>query len=429
MRKRTEAREMALKILYSWDIAKEDIRECRRKFWENNAASDGSVVEFSDKLVYGIESRCKELDGIIAKHAINWKIDRMATIDRNILRIATYELLYMPEVPPKVAINEAIEIAKKYGDKDSGKFVNGILDNINKTEKRGVPSEEKADPVPGYTADLHVHTTFSDGMFSPGEVVKTANGLGLSAIAVTDHDCVEGISPTMEAASGTGLEVIPGVEISAAIADREIHILGYFIDWNSASLRDKLEVLKKNRVKRMSKMVQLLAEKGIALDENEVLRMAIDGTVGRVHLASVMKDKGIVKDMDEAFRKYIGDRGCCFVRHERLEYTLAIKMIRDAGGVPVLGHPGLSKVDAHIHDIISAGIRGIEVYHTNHTDADKMKYSKLVEEKGLIATGGSDCHGMKKGKILMGDVRVGRDTVEILRKEAEKIRNENLNVK
>jgi len=137
MRKRTRSREIALLILYARDIAKDPVDECRRKFWENDAREEDSVVEFSDFLVFGVESNLDKIDGIITKYATNWKMARMATIDRNVLRIASFELLYAPDVPPKVAMNEAIELAKKYGDKDSGKFVNGILDKINKAERDG----------------------------------------------------------------------------------------------------------------------------------------------------------------------------------------------------------------------------------------------------------------------------------------------------
>jgi N utilization substance protein B len=134
MRKRTLSREVALKILYAWDVTKDSVKECNTMFWENNAV-DEKVKEFSDFLVFGVETNQKKLDGTITKHATNWKLDRMATIDRNILRIASFELLFASDIPPKVAINEAIEMAKKYGDKDRGNFVNGILDKINKTER------------------------------------------------------------------------------------------------------------------------------------------------------------------------------------------------------------------------------------------------------------------------------------------------------
>jgi len=134
MRKRTKSREIALQILYAWEITKESVEECRRKFWENNKSVEKSVVEFADFIIFGVEANQEKVDMIITRCATNWKLERMATIDRNVLRIASFELLFAPEIPPKVAINEAIEMAKKYGDKDSGKFVNGILDKIKKDE-------------------------------------------------------------------------------------------------------------------------------------------------------------------------------------------------------------------------------------------------------------------------------------------------------
>ena len=140
MRKRTFAREVAMKILYASEITKESIEECFRAFWKTQEKVDEAVKKFSDFLVFGFAKNQKEIDEIISKHAANWKLDRMATVDRNILRLASFELLYTDEIPPKVAINEAIDVAKKYGDKDSGKFVNGILDKISKTEKSKVSS-------------------------------------------------------------------------------------------------------------------------------------------------------------------------------------------------------------------------------------------------------------------------------------------------
>jgi N utilization substance protein B len=135
MRKRTLSRETALKILYASEISREPVEECFRKFWENDKTEDEAVKEFSGFLVFGVKANREVLDQMIIKYAANWKLERMAATDRNIMRIASFELLYTSEIPPKVAINEAIEIAKRYGNEDSGKFVNGILDKINKTER------------------------------------------------------------------------------------------------------------------------------------------------------------------------------------------------------------------------------------------------------------------------------------------------------
>ena len=137
MRKRTKAREYALQILYAVDITKDDARDCVRRFWEGSEESSGEVKKFAADLVLGVSDNKKEIDRMIAKYATNWQLDRMAVIDRNVLRFAAYELLYVKDIPPKVSINEAIDIAKKFGGPDSGKFVNGVLDKINKTECKG----------------------------------------------------------------------------------------------------------------------------------------------------------------------------------------------------------------------------------------------------------------------------------------------------
>jgi len=136
MRKRTKARECALKILYAIEITKDDTKKCIATFWENADDPESKVKDFADSLVFGVIANKDVIDGLISKYATNWQLKRMAAIDRNVLRAAVYELLFFADIPPKVAINEAIELAKKYGDKDSGKFVNGVLDKINKTESR-----------------------------------------------------------------------------------------------------------------------------------------------------------------------------------------------------------------------------------------------------------------------------------------------------
>lgn len=136
MRKRTKAREYALQMLYAVDITKDEPEKCIERFWEGGDESSDQVKDFANELVLGVADKKKEIDGLISKHATNWQIDRMAVIDRNVLRLATYELIFMEDIPPKVSINEAIDIAKKFGGNDSGKFVNGVLDKINKTESR-----------------------------------------------------------------------------------------------------------------------------------------------------------------------------------------------------------------------------------------------------------------------------------------------------
>jgi len=273
-------------------------------------------------------------------------------------------------------------------------------------------------------ADLHIHTTFSDGMYTPEEVVRTAVELGFKAIAITDHDCIDGIPRALEAARETDLELVPGIEISTAIGDMEIHMLGYFIDWKDPDLVSRLDRMKENREKRMREIINNLRANGLNISEEDVFSPAAVGTIGRLHLANVMADLGIVKTPKEAFTRYIGDGMPCSVKHKRLEYTRAIDMIKGAGGVPVVGHPGIADIDRYIPDLVDAGVRGVEVYHTEHSRSDNEKYLKVAEKYSLIVTGGSDCHGMKKGRILMGGIKVDLDVIAKLKDEAARIRSE-----
>jgi predicted metal-dependent phosphoesterase TrpH len=271
--------------------------------------------------------------------------------------------------------------------------------------------------------DLHVHTMYSDGTYTPEEVIQKAAELNLKAVAITDHDCVDGISPAIDASKGTGIEVVPGIEISAVKDDVEIHVLGYFIDWQSAPLTELLNKIRVNRVERMRKMVGLLRDAGMDINVDKVFESAPEGTIGRLHLARIMDEEGLVSDTKEAFDKYIGNGKPCHVPHERLDYTRAIDIIKKAGGVPVLAHPGTMGEDEFLPDYVKAGMRGIEVYHSDHETPESEKYLKKAREFGLIVTGGSDCHGTRKGKVLIGKVMLGYEVVEELREEAKKIRN------
>jgi len=275
-------------------------------------------------------------------------------------------------------------------------------------------------------ADLHVHTDRSDGIFSPRKVVEKAVEIGLGAIALTDHDSVDAIGMSIEAAEGQDIEIIPGVEISATKGEGEVHILGYFVDPRDRAFLDFLSVQKRSRVERMEQMLALLASSGITVPKEKVFSAEAGGTVGRLHLARIMAEERLVGDVYEAFDRYIGDGKPCYVGHKKPSHIEAVSIIKDAGGVPVLAHPGGSVKDEALMDHVEAGVMGIEVYHTKHSPADSAKYLAFAEEHGLIATGGSDCHGdTRKGKILLGKVRVGKETVEALRAASEKVKEAN----
>lgn len=275
----------------------------------------------------------------------------------------------------------------------------------------------------GY-ADLHVHTTYSDGMLTPEEVVGKALDLNLKAIAITDHDCIEGIEPAIKAAKGTSLEIVPGVEVSAAVEDKEIHLLGYFIDWKSSPIVDTLTGMKTNRVERMEKILSLLKEQGLEISEEKVFGTLKEGTVGRLHLARIMVEEGKVRNIQEAFDKYIGDGKPCHIKHKRLDFSKAIKMIRRSGGVPVIAHPGTMGSDKYFPVYIEKGLRGVEAFHSKHNFVVNNKYVRLAKKYGLLITGGSDCHGMGPGRILIGKTTVSCETLDELREEAERIKAE-----
>lgn len=273
-------------------------------------------------------------------------------------------------------------------------------------------------------ADLHVHTFYSDSTFSPEEVVSCAKGKGLDAIAICDHDSIDGIEPCIKAGDIAGVEIVPGIELTVEKSDAEIHILGYFVDWQAEWFQKKLKVIQTHRIDRIHKMVDKLNDAGFNMTADDVFKLAGKGSVGRLHLAQAMMNTGKVRTFREVFEKYIGFLKPCYVANIKFSPREAIGMLLKAGGVPVLAHPDVSGKDEYIPELIECGLRGIEVYHTEHKASITKHYEKLAAEHNLLMTGGSDCHGMGKGRVLMGGVRVAYELVEKLKAESEKIRSE-----
>lgn len=273
-------------------------------------------------------------------------------------------------------------------------------------------------------ADLHIHTDFSDSTFSPEEVAAHAGEKGLSAIAICDHDCVDGIEPCEKAASPLGIEVISGIELTVEKEDAEIHILGYFIDRKVEWFQNRLKAMRESRISRVYEMVEKLNALGINVKVEDVFRLAGRGSVGRLHLAQAMLKTGKVKSFREVFGKYIGFQKPCYVPHVKFSPQEAIEFILKDGGVPVLAHPGIMNKDEYIPELVGYGLKGIEAYHTDHSSGVVKHYEELAEEYGLLTTGGSDCHGMGKGRVLIGTVRIPYELVEKLKRQAGKIRDE-----
>ncbi|MBN1871946.1 MAG: PHP domain-containing protein [Candidatus Omnitrophica bacterium] len=270
--------------------------------------------------------------------------------------------------------------------------------------------------------DLHVHTHHSDSTLTPKQVVDLAHKKGFSAIAITDHDCIDGIEPSKEAGKKCGLEIVPGVELTAEIDNMEMHILGYFVDWKNKWFVDKLEEMRLARVNRIYEMCRCLKGRSLEVDAEKVMHLSGPGSVGRLHLAIVMYNEGYVSTINEAFRKYIGNNSPCYVKKFKLSPREAIDIILSMGGVPVLAHPHIMGRDDLIPELVSYGMKGIEAYHTDHPHSVILHYEDVALEHGLIATGGSDCHGMGKGNILIGRIKIPYAVVERLKEEARNIR-------
>lgn len=271
-------------------------------------------------------------------------------------------------------------------------------------------------------ADLHVHTYFSDGTFSPEEVVSAALERDISCIGICDHDSVEGVGPASEFAKKNPIEIIPGVELTALKQGKEIHILGYFISWKEKWLAEIFKKIQAERVERMKHMIKKLKNFNIEISLDEVLELSqAKGSIGRLHLARALLKKKAIPSLQAAFSRYIGDFKPCYVEDINFSPKEAVEIILKAKGVPVLAHPGILKDDSLIPEFMEYGLRGIEVFHSDHSPAAGSKYEKIAKKYNLLVTGGSDCHGMGKSRVLMGSVKVPYSIVEKLKKEVEKI--------
>lgn len=260
--------------------------------------------------------------------------------------------------------------------------------------------------------DLHVHSTASDGTLTPSEVVDHAIEVGLSAFALTDHDTLRGVAEAKERAAwhkaqGHPVEVYPGVEISAAYKNRDIHILGLLVDETNEILDRALTSFLENRNRRNDKMLEKFAEHGIELTMQDLTEDAPGSVITRAHFAQALIKKGVVASVQEAFEKYVGDDGPCYVAREYMPPEQAISIIKKAGGVPVLAHPLLYKLPhdelySLVERLKNAGLKGIEVYYSNNRGQDEVNVKALANHFGLIATGGSDFHGAAKPAIELG---------------------------
>lgn len=261
--------------------------------------------------------------------------------------------------------------------------------------------------------DLHLHTTASDGAWSPADVVRGAVEGRLDVIAITDHDTTAGVAPARAAAAGERIQVVSGVEMSSAWSGRDIHILGYFVDPDAPSLRDHAARASGHRDNRMKEMVDRLVTQGVEVTFDDVERMAGPERemIGRPHLARALVEAGAVGSVHEAFRTLIGDDHDAFVPAHLLVPEEAVELILAAGGIPVWAHPPSDLVDTLLPGLRAAGLEGVEVYRARTKRADVLRLEQICRTTGLLPTGGSDWHGPEGGSAL-GDFFLNADEVE-----------------
>ncbi len=271
-------------------------------------------------------------------------------------------------------------------------------------------------------ADLHLHTTFSDGTLTPSAVVALAADENLGAISLTDHDTIRSLDEGRRAAASKGIEYLTGTEISLVVRDRSVHLLVYLFDVPSP-MTAALERLEQSRTARAPRLLARLAELGLPLSEDEVRREASGDLLGRLHFAHAMIRKGYVASVGEAFERYLSRGRPAHLERDRLEAAEAIALAHQSGGVTSVAHPALIGTDLDesiqvVEDLVALGLDGIEVWHPSHDSATRHRFADMARVLGLVATGGSDFHGDKKPGIRVGrgrgDVAVAQEVVAAL---------------
>jgi predicted metal-dependent phosphoesterase TrpH len=271
-------------------------------------------------------------------------------------------------------------------------------------------------------ADLHTHTTASDGTLSPEELVELAERADLDAIAVSDHDSIEGVGPALKASRDRRVTVIPAVELSAYDDGLDVHILGYHVDHHDVDLQSMLLRLRHARLERAVAMIDSLGSAGYPVQLEDVLELArasathgsSHGSVGRAHIARALVEAGHVSSVQDAFERLIGRERPHFVRKPLSPPSEVVRAITAAGGLPVLAHPVVNGADRLIGSLVAHGLAGIEAFHFEHTDEQAASLERLAREEGLIVTGGSDFHGPEGPGPGLGAILAPPDAVGAL---------------
>ena len=264
-------------------------------------------------------------------------------------------------------------------------------------------------------ADLHLHTNFSDGTYTPEELAGHARRCEFKAVALTDHDTMEGCQRMAVACEAGGIEFIPATELTAEHGGHELHMLGYFLDPLNEKLLADLSRFQEVRRQRIYEMVTRLNHLNVPLQAEAVFTLASCHSPGRPHVARALVQGGWCRTLDEAFERFLKQGRPAWVPKFKISAADAIALIHHAGGLAVMAHPGLNHTDEIIPDLVAVGMDGIECFHTKHSTSTTQRYLEMADRHHLLVTGGSDCHGMSKGKPLIGTIKVPYECVERLR--------------
>ena len=270
--------------------------------------------------------------------------------------------------------------------------------------------------------DLHMHTTMSDGVLKPSELLDRVKAAGLRAFAVTDHDTLDGYLALRTLLRADDPELVPGVELSVDCNGEDLHMLGYLFDPEHQAFNAELARFREERNRRGRLMVQKLEQLGVDVPYDEVLREAGGSAIGRPHLAAAMIRAGVVTGFDEAFKKYIGNDGPAYVPKMKLTPDQAIDLIHGAGGVAVLAHPGINSMYRYVEELAGMKLDGIEVYHYSHNSRQVKQFKELARRFHLLQTGGSDFHGRHEIEGEIGSEPVTLDYLDRLKQRAGEIR-------
>lgn len=259
--------------------------------------------------------------------------------------------------------------------------------------------------------DMHIHSTYSDGTYSPKEIVDLSLKKGLHGISITDHDCVDGLPEADEYCRGKNIIFIPGIEFSCFHNDEEVHILGYNIDWTYKPLLELCQQLQGSRVQRARLIIEKLRNIGFDVKYSDLEKYPVN-SVGRPHIGQVMVDKGYIRSVSEAFEKYIGSGMAAYVERYKLSVSDAINIIKSARGLSVIAHPFLISNQDSIDEIARMGIDGLEIYHSSHSRDISKRYKYMANRLGLIVTGGSDFHGRNRDFDFFSNTGIKLDEMD-----------------